>query len=533
MRLVVFSDVHIGGKFNEEMFRKGVDIINSTEADYYLFTGDLTDQGTLHEYKSATEKYLPLIKKPVLYIPGNHDVKNVGDLLWEEFIGPRYFLHNDLDKKVKILGLDSNEPDKNTGRIGEGGIKRIYQEFEGLDDEWVKILAFHHQTLPIRYTGRERSAITDAGDVIKAILDTNVDMVINGHRHISNVYLLSDSDYSTLVVNCGTMSCKKTRYKEEYSVTVIDYDRQMKEAVVKIVKLNETPPRQVTRYTGKTNLSLAPDRVKGMTVPTSRIIQIGNTEFSYDTFDAKAYAKAVTMLNFMNCDLVIHCGDVTNSSFMEEFEMAQVYLNQIKHDMLIVPGPRDYYPLGYEMFRKTFGTTNPMFENTTIKVLGINTCILDESEGRLGRSSLRRIREELSHTNKNSVVAFHHTLIPLPRTRHSAELQDAGDTMAFLIGMGVNLVLTGSKNTSGCWRVGDTIFSNCGTIASKNITSSKGNSFNIIDIYEKPDCKVIVVSEFFVNTGLTQEIGRFLIEKGSKQAIESKTGGVTESKESS
>lgn len=513
MRFLVFSDVHIGGKFNEDMFMRGVEIINSTDADFYLFTGDLTDQGTLQEYKTARDVFLPLIKKPVLYIPGNHDVKNVGDLLWEEYMGPRYFVHEDKEKKVKILGLDSNEPDKNTGRIGEKGIKRIYSEFEDLEDRWTKVVAFHHQTLPIRYTGRERSAISDAGDVIKAILDVDVDLVVNGHRHISNVYQLSDSDDSTLVVNCGTMSCKKTRYKEEYSLTIIDYDKEKQNAKVDVVQLNNPEVKYLTRFSGSTNLTIAPDRIKGMSLPTARIIQIGNTEFSEDLYNSTAFAKAVTMINFMDCDMVIHCGDVTRSSFMHEFDMAKTYLSQIKHEILVVPGPKDYFPLGYEMYRKIFGTTNPEIETPTLKVVGVNTCILNESEGRIGRSSMARIDEAFRDTDKISVTAFHHTLIPVPRTKHGAELQDAGDVLHFLTSKKVNLVLTGSKNTAGCWRVGNTVFSNCGTISSKYITSSKGNSFNIIDIYKLETELIITVSEFLIESGMRVEIGRFLIPR--------------------
>ncbi|OLS18837.1 MAG: 3',5'-cyclic adenosine monophosphate phosphodiesterase CpdA, partial [Candidatus Heimdallarchaeota archaeon LC_2] len=53
MKFVVFSDAHIGGKFNEETFIEGVKYINEIDADYYIFTGDLTDQGTVFEYELA------------------------------------------------------------------------------------------------------------------------------------------------------------------------------------------------------------------------------------------------------------------------------------------------------------------------------------------------------------------------------------------------------------------------------------------------------------------------------------------------
>ena len=388
MRFLVFSDVHIGGKFNEEMWNKGVDAINASDADFYIFTGDLVDQGTLAEFELAKNKFLPMIKKPVLYVPGNHDVKNVGDLLWEEYMGSRFFTHTDGDKKVKILGLDSNEPDTNTGRLGEKGIQRIYDEFEDLDDDWIKVLVFHHQTLPIKYTGRERSAVFDAGDGIKAIMDCNVDLVLNGHRHISNVYKLTDGDLKTLVVNCGTMSCKKTRYKEEYSVTSVTIDPKdssHSDAKVEIQLLNRDEPEWRTIFEGSVREHVLPDN-DGELLTT--IAQIGNTEFSTaKSFKAEAVEKAIEEINKLQPDFVFHTGDVTLGSYPDEFELAKKTLDKLQPTVYVVPGPRDYYPLGYELYPKYFGKPDQYHEGDNFVFYSINSCMLGEKIGRLGRGS--------------------------------------------------------------------------------------------------------------------------------------------------
>ena len=252
MKIQCISDFHIGGAFNQQMFDKGVELVNTTDSDFVIFCGDLTDAGTLQQYKLAVE-LLKKIKKPLLLVPGNHDAKNVGDLLWEEFLGPRYFVKIDTERKVKILGLDSNEPDANTGRMGRKAIERIYQEFMDLDETWTKILVSHHQTLPIPYTGRERSAVNDAGETIKAIMDCNVNIVLNGHRHITNVYRISDGDFQSLIVNIGTMSCTKTRYREEYSITEIDYD--LEKTTVDVIQLNHPEPKVINKFNSSLTIS--------------------------------------------------------------------------------------------------------------------------------------------------------------------------------------------------------------------------------------------------------------------------------------
>ncbi len=505
MKFFVISDLHIGGKFNEEMYIKGVDILNKTDADYFICVGDLTDQGTVAEYELITKKYLPMIKKDILLVPGNHDAKNVGYVLWEEYIGPRYFAITDEDNKLRILGLDSNEPDMNSGRMSKRAIARIYDEFRDLPDEWLKVLVFHHQTLPIKFTGRERSALIDAGDVIKAILDCNVDLVINGHRHISNVYQMTDGDISTLIVNAGTISCRKTRYREEYTVTQICIDKIQTEATVEIMKLNNNASKWETKFRGNIQTLGKPT---GDMQLLSTIVQIGNTDFSDNNFSIDSYISAIQVINSMHADVIIHTGDITGNSYKEQFELAEKMLNLINKPVIMVPGPKDSYPLGFELYEQYFGDPNPNFEDDYVKILGFDSCVLDEKIGRLGRSKSSQFLNELKGTDKVGIIFFHHSIIPLPRSKHESELQDAGDVLATIVENNIDLVLTGAKNRAQAWQVDNTVFINSGTISSKNIVTEMGNSFNIIQIYKTNFGRYYVIDEYFIKTGDLKPLGR-------------------------
>ncbi len=506
MRFVLISDTHIGGRFDELMFYKGIDIANSVDAEYLIHCGDLTNDGTLAQYEIA-KLYLEKINKDKVFfmIPGNHDVKNVGDLLWEEMIGERFFVHADKNKQVKILALDSTEPDSNSGRMGPKAIKRIYEEFEEIPEHWLKVLVLHHHTLPIPYTGRERSAIFDAGDAIKAILDNNIHLVFNGHRHISNVYRMSDGSMQAWIINCGTLSCKKTRYREEYSMTLIDVDLKSNDLAIRVALLNKDPVEEKIQYSGKFQEITPPMKKE----PIASIIQIGNTTISDHLFDAESYNKAVTAINDTHCDLVVHCGEVTGNSYLNEFEWSKVLLEKIERPKLIVPGDRDSFPLGCQLFPEYVSKPLPIFENDNLLVLGYNSCIIDEHFGRLGRGNTSNIIEQLANSSKLGVVAFHHTLIPLPRTKHDAELTDAGDVLAALTRNRVNLVLTGAKNQAGCWQVEDTVFVNSGTLSSYNITKKEGTSFNLIKIYKTNIGKYYEVEEYIINKFKYRTIGLF------------------------
>jgi 3',5'-cyclic AMP phosphodiesterase CpdA len=512
MKFVVISDLHIGGAFNEDIFYKGVEYINSIEADYYIMAGDLTDKGTLSEYNIALNKYLPLIKKPLLIVPGNHDVKNSGFLIYEELIGPRHFLETDEEKKVKIIGLDSNVPDRNTGSMGAFAMEFIYDNFQHLDDNWLKVLVFHHQTLPIKYTGRERSALVDAGDVIKAVNDNNVDLVINGHRHISNVYRLTDGDIKTLIVNCGTLSCKKTRYREEYSITQIEISDNQEHAEVDVLLLNHDPPVWKKAFSG--SIKEIPYKSEKSYELLSTIIQIGNTHFSDNLLNIDNYLQLTQLINSLDtCDVVIHTGNVTGHSYEHEYEMGKIMLGQIHKPKLIIPGPRDYFPIGIDLFEEFIGKLNPEYEDNKLKVLGFDTCILEEKIGRLGRGRTSQLIQKLNHSlEKIGIVALHHNIVPLARTKHESELQDAGDLLSAMVENNVNLVLSGAKNKAGAWQVNNTIFVNAGTMSSKNIISRKGNSINIIKVFKTPIGKLYDISEYFIDSNEMDSLGKFHIK---------------------
>ena len=100
---------------------------------------------------------------------------------------------------------------------------------------------------------------------------------------------------------------------------------------------------------------------------------------------------------------------------------------------------------------------------------------------------------------------MHHHLIPIPGTRETSALEDAGDVLYLLTTTGINLVLSGHLGKAFCTRVEKTAFVNCNTLSSQK-TSSLENSFNLIDISNEG---AIVVSEINVPSGFRRILGIF------------------------
>lgn len=203
------SDLHISDyDFNEKVFLKAVDEINSLEPDMIILTGDITENGYYKEFVQAT-KYLAKFNYPLFAVPGNHDSRNLGYETFEELIGERSWKLTKDDDFV-VIGVDSSSPDINSGNIGRP--QQIWMDHQldecAINNKFI-VVALHHHVIPIPETGRERNVLSDAGDILKSLVDHEVDIVMCGHKHVPNIWQMNN----TLFVNAGSLASRKLRGK--------------------------------------------------------------------------------------------------------------------------------------------------------------------------------------------------------------------------------------------------------------------------------------------------------------------------------
>ncbi len=212
------SDPHVGSPyFVPNLMNRVIVELNQLEPDIVVCTGDLTNEGYRNEYKNWVA-YRERIAAPIVTVPGNHDARNVGYLHFEDLIGPR---HWSMDVRgVRIVGADSSEPDLNDGQIGRERYDWIREQF-AVDAE-LKIFAIHHHLLPVPGTGRERSIVNDAGDLLEVLIDAGVRMVLTGHKHVPYVWRLEN----IYIVNAGTCSSLRLRgyTKPCYNIVELEGD---------------------------------------------------------------------------------------------------------------------------------------------------------------------------------------------------------------------------------------------------------------------------------------------------------------------
>jgi 3',5'-cyclic-AMP phosphodiesterase len=198
------SDLHCGGPyFVPNLLERAITEINDLEPAIVICSGDLTTFGFKEEYALA-KRYLDRIEcESLVVIPGNHDSRNVGYIHFERLFGERFAV---LDKEgIRVVAVDSTEPDLDHGQIGRGRYRWIEEQFA--PDAALRIFVLHHHLLPVPGTGRERNVVYDAGDVIECLQRAGVNLVLSGHKHVPYAWRLEN----LFVVNAGTVSSLRLR----------------------------------------------------------------------------------------------------------------------------------------------------------------------------------------------------------------------------------------------------------------------------------------------------------------------------------
>jgi Icc protein len=209
------SDPHVGSPyFVPNLMNRVIVELNELEPDVVICSGDLTNEGYRQEYKNWVA-YAERVRAPMFTVPGNHDARNVGYLHFEELVGPRDW-GTDVDG-VRLVGVDSSEPDLNEGQIGRERYGWIHEHFDV--PAALKVFVLHHHLLPIPGTGRERSTVMDAGDLLEELIQAGVNIVLSGHKHVPYVWRLED----LWVANAGTVASLRLRGYTKPCYNVLEF----------------------------------------------------------------------------------------------------------------------------------------------------------------------------------------------------------------------------------------------------------------------------------------------------------------------
>jgi len=228
MIIVQLSDLHVGSQFQPEIFETLVKEVNELNPDVIVITGDLTNEGLMKEYKKCKSLLTKFNTKKIISISGNHDYRNTGYLLFKKFFP--FETVNELDDDVVLITVGTARPDRNNGEVGYRQNLWLERTMKKYKDK-VKIVAMHHHLIPIPDTGSDELTVVDAGDVLRTVLDTRVDVVLCGHKHRPWAWNFG----KLTVVNAGTATSERLRGLFENTYNILTISNKKIQVDLKIV----------------------------------------------------------------------------------------------------------------------------------------------------------------------------------------------------------------------------------------------------------------------------------------------------------
>ena len=228
MIIVQISDLHIGSQFLEDKFDLLVEEVNEINPDTIVITGDLTNEGLMKEYQECKSLLSKFNTKKIIIMPGNHDYRNTGYLLFKKFFP--FESVNELSDDVVLVTVGTARPDRNNGEVGYRQniwLDRTMKKYKNK----IKIVAMHHHLIAIPDTGSDQLTVVDAGDVLRTILDTHVDVVLCGHKHRPWAWNFRN----LTVVNAGTATSERVRGFFENTYNILTISNKKVDVDLKIV----------------------------------------------------------------------------------------------------------------------------------------------------------------------------------------------------------------------------------------------------------------------------------------------------------
>jgi 3',5'-cyclic-AMP phosphodiesterase len=224
LQLVQLSDLHIGGAyFKQEIFDTIINEVNNKlKLDVILITGDLTDEGLITQFEQANVeiKRLKDVCHNVIVLPGNHDYRHTGYLLFKKFF-PFYPSNVYIFESTLIITLATARPDRDEGEVGHR--QNLWLAKVLGDKKYnnkTKIVAMHHHLVGVPDTGTDKIIIVDAGDILRTCLQYNVDLVLCGHKHRPWLWSLETLD----IAYAGTASSTRFRGFTQNTYNIIEID---------------------------------------------------------------------------------------------------------------------------------------------------------------------------------------------------------------------------------------------------------------------------------------------------------------------
>jgi 3',5'-cyclic AMP phosphodiesterase CpdA len=230
MRTIVhLSDIHFG-RFDAALATPLLTTIHDQAPDLVVISGDLTQRARPRQFEQA-RALLDRIERPLLVVPGNHDIPmlNIAERVLDPLRRYRRYVTTDLapvfaDDELMVVGINSARglsARSGGGRVNMRQVDGAVALFASTSAAVTKIVVTHHPfDLPEGHSPHH--LIGRAHPAMRKLAAAGADLFLAGHLHRSHVsgtaarYKIAG--HCALVVQAGTLSTRLRRERNAFNV---------------------------------------------------------------------------------------------------------------------------------------------------------------------------------------------------------------------------------------------------------------------------------------------------------------------------
>jgi 3',5'-cyclic AMP phosphodiesterase CpdA len=217
-RFAHISDLHVGR--NEETNANAArlaEVLEASEIDFVIATGDLTHRGTLRELAMFRLMFSVLAAEGrLIVVPGNHDC--LGDDV-SRVLMPGDRVQVAVRNGVYVVRVNSTAPHNRSwlnghGSLDDADLDAVDAALDAAPAGHLVVIALHHHVLPMpeehamerlsSWLGLQFTSELARGKDLLARVRGRCDLVLHGHRHVPRGARLFGRERALHVYNAGS-----------------------------------------------------------------------------------------------------------------------------------------------------------------------------------------------------------------------------------------------------------------------------------------------------------------------------------------
>jgi 3',5'-cyclic AMP phosphodiesterase CpdA len=187
------SDLHFGARngLDDPALERAIEeLVGRISPDLVVVSGDLTHRGLTEEHASAA-KYLHALGRPLLVVPGNHDIPMLppGRMTHTFRAFERHWSIDPVHSAagLEVVGMSSITPwGYQRGRIRGADLDRAVSRLEAAEPGTLKVVVIHHQLAGAPWRTHKRP-LSGRGKVLRRLAAAGTDLILSGHVHQTTI----------------------------------------------------------------------------------------------------------------------------------------------------------------------------------------------------------------------------------------------------------------------------------------------------------------------------------------------------------